>query len=173
MELSASLAYKTGQPGNKTKFLLLSFTIFWCSLIFSPFPQKHYNDSYGISNRNQLLSWATRHCMVWTLPTCSLLVTHLLSAILFPAHWLLEYTGLFPPKKSCMDALRRANYHLGTPSLTAPLLIDCFLSFRSQSLSLSCYSLFCQTYQSAWHIVGGQKNILLKEKKKGEKQGRK
>lgn len=104
-----------------------------------------------------------------TLPTCSLssnTVTHSV-----PSTLALRTYYVFPSRRKLSGTLWRDNHHLLTPSLTAIFLPGCFLSFRTQSPCLSCYLFFCQTCQSACHIVGDQK-IFVEERKERRKRGK-
>lgn len=129
--------------------------IIWHS---STFPPSQKMASHHTSSRIQSPSLAARHCMVSTLPTYSvsslntLTVTHSVPST--PA--LRIYTA-FPIRGKLCGCSQKRQSPLLTSSLTAVLLTDCFLFFRSQLICVFCYMLFSQTRQSGRRRVDDQK----------------
>lgn len=88
----------------------------------------------------------------------SLLLTHSLSGILFPAHWILEHAVLFPTLTSFLTAL----------------LLDCFLSFRSVTLPVLLFVILpnlskCQAHSRWPKNICWRKERTKEERKKGRK----
>ena len=120
--------------------------------------------SYGTSNRSQTpsLGYPGTAWYESCLPMLCLLLTQPLAAILFPAHGS-QNTLCCSLQRKVVDALRKGNHHLPTPSLTAPLLRACSVSFRPQSPCRLLFVILPNLTKCQAHL-GGQK-ILVEEKK--------
>lgn len=125
--------------------------------------------SHHTSSRIQSPSLAARHCMVSTLPTYSLSSLNTLTVThSVPSTLLLEYTLLFPPVESFVDALRKDSHH--SDPLPHSFSLDWLLSVLQISVNLCVLLRVIQSNLSKW-LAQSRWPKKVKEGKKGKREG--